>query len=116
MEFVTQRRTWKETEKRRHHDDAQYAELPRSWSTRAERELQEMDYMFRINRRQLRGRKQLQGTQISYHWQTPPKSRYQLCQHEEESMQRTSKRRVMVVSNPDPTDDSEGEFEMMARK
>ena len=32
-------------------------------------------------------------------------------------MQRTSKRRVMVVSNPDPTDDSEGEFEiMMTRK
>lgn len=133
MEFVTQRRIWKETGKRRNHSEAQYAEFPRSWSTRAEREWQGMDSMFRINRRHLGGRTQFQGAQISYHWQTPPKVRatgaqgtvprliqvreqYQRYQHEAPSMQRTSRRRVMIVSNPDPTDDSEGEFEMMTRK
>lgn len=31
-------------------------------------------------------------------------------------MRRTSKRRVMIVSNPDPTDDGEGEFEVVTRK
>lgn len=37
---------------------------------------------------------------------------YQLYQHEEASMQRTTRRRVMVVSNPDPTDESDGEVEI----
>lgn len=133
MEFVTQRRTWKETGKLHDHSDAQYAEFPRSWSTRAGREWQEMDYMFRINRIHLGERTQLQGVQIPYQRQTLPKVRvtavqrtiprltwgweqHQLHQHEEASMQRTSRRRVMIVSNPDPTDDSEGEFDMMIRK
>jgi len=110
MEFVTRRRTWKEPGKRRNHSDIHYAEFPRSWSTRAERGLQEMDHMFKSNRRHLGETTQLQETQTPCHWQAPPK--YQLYQHEEVSVQRTHKRRVMVVSNPDPPTDDEEEFEM----
>lgn len=40
---------------------------------------------------------------------------YQLYRHEE-GMRRTARRRVMVVSNPDPTDESEGELGMKTRK
>lgn len=123
MEFVAQRKTWKERGKRRNHGNAQYPEFPRSWSTRAERELREMDYMFRNRRRQQGERTHLEGAQIQCHWQTvratavqstSPRlirfwEQYQLYQHEEASMHRTSKRRVMIVSNPDPTDDSEEE-------
>lgn len=131
MEFVKQRKTWKATGKRRKRSDVQYAEFPKSWSTRAEIEWQEVDYMFRNSRRHLRGQTQFQGTETSSDsdWQTPPTVRatavqrtvvrltcvweqYRLYQHEEMSMQRMYKRRVMVVSNPDPADDSDGEFEI----
>ncbi|KAF8843327.1 hypothetical protein BDN67DRAFT_964390 [Paxillus ammoniavirescens] len=108
VEFVTQRKPWEDQPNRRYRGEGQYTEFSRSWSTRAERGIQERDYMTRINQERLGGGTHWRGVQIQDQWQEPPK-----YQNEDAGLQRTTRRRFMVVSNPDPPDESDTEVEMM---